>query len=126
MRMSDWSSDVCASGLDATPARLVASACKMGLEGIIGKRRDASYVSRRSDTWIKLKCARRQEFVIVGYTSPQGARAGFGALLLAVHGPNGKLRYAGKVGTGFDAEGQPSLARRLQAPRGADSEGAGE
>ncbi|MBO9354608.1 DNA ligase D [Bordetella petrii] len=101
--------------LDATPGRLVATACKMGLEGIIGKRRDSSYVSRRSETWIKLKCAQRQEFVIVGYTSPQGSRAGFGALLLAVHGQDGKLRYAGKVGTGFDTQSLQSLARQLKA-----------
>jgi len=107
--------------LDATPAQLVASACKMGLEGIIGKRRDASYVSRRSDSWIKLKCAQRQEFVIVGYTSPQGARQGFGALLLAVHDKDGQLRYAGKVGTGFDTQGLESLARQLQALAVADS-----
>ncbi|MBV7486546.1 DNA ligase D [Bordetella sp. BOR01] len=101
--------------LEATPAQLVASACKMGLEGIIGKRRDSSYTSRRSETWIKLKCALRQEFVIVGYTLPQGSRSGFGALLLAVHDQDGKLRYAGKVGTGFDAQGLESLARQLQA-----------
>ncbi|MBO1112306.1 DNA ligase D [Bordetella petrii] len=107
--------------LDATPAQLVASACKMGLEGIIGKRRDASYVSRRSDTWVKLKCAQRQEFVIVGYTSPQGSRTGFGALLLAVHGSDGKLRYAGKVGTGFDTQGLQSLAEQLQGLATADS-----
>src|SRR5690606_10075434 len=93
----------------------------MGLEGIIGKRRDASYVSRRSDSWIKLKCAQRQEFVIVGYTSPQGARQGFGALLLAVHDKDGQLRYAGKVGTGFDTQGLESLARQLQALAVADS-----
>lgn len=99
--------------LDAAPGQLVASACKMGLEGIIGKRRDAAYVSRRSDSWVKLKCAQRQEFVIVGYTSPQGSRAGFGALLLAVHDKDGELRYAGKVGTGFDTRGLESLARRL-------------
>ncbi|HYG43716.1 MAG TPA: DNA ligase D [Bordetella sp.] len=107
--------------LDATPAQLVASACKMGLEGIIGKRRDASYASRRSETWIKLKCSLRQEFVIVGYTSPQGSRAGFGALLLAVHDQDGKLRYAGKVGTGFDTQGLESLARQLKALGAAES-----
>jgi len=100
---------------DAAPDQLVASACRMGLEGIIGKRRDSPYVSRRTETWIKLKCAQRQEFVIVGYTSPQGARSGFGALLLAVHDGEGRLRYAGKVGTGFDARGLATLARQLRA-----------
>jgi bifunctional non-homologous end joining protein LigD len=87
---------------NATPASLVASACKMGMEGIIAKRLSSRYVSRRSDNWLKIKCAKRQEFVIVGYTAPQGSREGLGALLLAVHDEDGALRYAGKVGTGFD------------------------
>jgi bifunctional non-homologous end joining protein LigD len=98
---------------DQTPADLVASACKMGLEGIIAKRQSAAYVSRRSDNWLKIKCGRRQEFVIVGYTAPQGAREGLGALLLAVHEDDGALRYAGKVGTGFDRQGLLSLQQKL-------------
>lgn len=100
---------------DAAPADLVASACRMGLEGIIAKRLSATYVSRRSDSWIKLKCARRQEFVVVGYTDPQGARVGLGALLLAYHDEAGQLVYAGKVGTGFDDAGLAALRQRLQA-----------
>ncbi|MBB1627783.1 ATP-dependent DNA ligase [Achromobacter sp. UMC71] len=98
---------------DAAPADLVASACKMGLEGIIAKRLSSPYVSRRSDSWIKLKCARRQEFVVVGYTDPKGARVGLGALLLAYHGDDGALVYAGKVGTGFDDSGLAALQARL-------------
>ncbi|HEY9321195.1 MAG TPA: DNA ligase D [Achromobacter sp.] len=98
---------------EQAPSDLVASACKMGLEGIIAKRQSAPYVARRSDTWLKIKCGRRQEFVIVGYTAPQGARAGLGALLLAVHEDDGALRYAGKVGTGFDNEGLISLQETL-------------
>jgi bifunctional non-homologous end joining protein LigD len=98
---------------DAAPADLVASACKMGLEGIIAKRLSSPYVSRRSDSWIKLKCARRQEFVVVGYTDPKGTRVGLGALLLAYHGDDGQLIYAGKVGTGFDDQGLVALQRRL-------------
>ena len=98
---------------DAAPADLVASACKMGLEGIIAKRLSSPYVSRRSDSWIKLKCARRQEFVIVGYTDPKGTRVGLGALLLAYHADDGKLVYAGKVGTGFDDQGLAALQQRL-------------
>jgi len=80
-----------------------ASACAMSLEGVIGKRSGSAYVSRRSPDWIKLKCRLRQEFVIVGYTAPKGSRSGFGALLLAVNDKpgSGKLRYAGRVGTGF-------------------------
>jgi bifunctional non-homologous end joining protein LigD len=59
-------------------------------------------VSRRSSDWIKLKCKHRQEFVIVGFTDPKGARSAFGALLLGLHDrDSGELRYAGKVGTGF-------------------------
>ncbi|MFY2029362.1 DNA ligase D [Achromobacter xylosoxidans] len=100
---------------DAAPADLVASACKMGLEGIIAKRLSAPYVSRRSDSWVKLKCARRQEFVIAGYTDPKGARVGLGALLLAYHDEDGGLVYAGKVGTGFDDMGLAALQRRLSA-----------
>lgn len=98
---------------DAAPADLVASACRMGLEGIIAKRLSSPYVSRRSDSWIKLKCARRQEFVVVGYTEPKGARVGLGALLLAYHGDDGALVYAGKVGTGFDDSGLTALQARL-------------
>jgi bifunctional non-homologous end joining protein LigD len=99
---------------DAPPAGLVASACKMGLEGIIAKRRTAPYVSRRSDTWLKIKCAQRQEFVIAGYTDPKGSRSGLGALLVAVHDAAGNLQYAGKVGTGFDSRLLDDLARRLK------------
>jgi bifunctional non-homologous end joining protein LigD len=82
---------------------LLKSACDMALEGIIGKRRDSAYTPGRSAAWIKLKCRRRQEFVIGGYTEPSGSRAAFGALLLGVYDAKGKLQYAGRVGTGFDA-----------------------
>jgi bifunctional non-homologous end joining protein LigD len=82
---------------------LLKSACDMALEGIIGKRRDSHYTSVRASTWIKLKCRRRQEFVIGGYTEPAGSRAAFGALLLGVYDGKGQLQYAGRVGTGFDA-----------------------
>ncbi|OZI59473.1 DNA ligase D [Bordetella genomosp. 11] len=103
------------AAFDAPPKDLVQSACKMGLEGIIAKRRNATYVSRRSDNWVKIKCAQRQEFVIVGYTDPAGSRTGFGALLVAVHDEKGGLRYAGKVGTGFDTRGLDDMARKMRA-----------
>lgn len=75
----------------------------MQMEGLIGKRAGSPYVSRRSTDWIKLKCKRRQEFVVVGYTDPKGARSKFGALLLGLHdADSGELRYCGKVGTGFN------------------------
>lgn len=76
------------------------AACRKGWEGLIAKRADAPYVSKRSRDWLKLKCVHRQEFVIAGFTEPKGSRAGFGALLLGYHADGG-LRYAGRVGTGF-------------------------
>lgn len=100
---------------DIDGAELLASACERGLEGIIGKRRDAIYTSTRSATWIKLKCTRRQEFVVVGYTDPKGSRAGFGSLLLGVHERDGTLRYAGNVGTGFDDASLRALKAKLSA-----------
>ncbi|MFC0397129.1 DNA ligase D [Paraburkholderia rhizosphaerae] len=94
---------------------LLKSACEMSLEGIIGKRCDSRYTSGRTSAWIKLKCRRRQEFVIGGYTEPGGSRTDFGALLLGVHDAHGKLRYAGRVGTGFDAARLRSLKKELDA-----------
>ncbi|MGF6920846.1 DNA ligase D [Paraburkholderia sp. 40] len=94
---------------------LLKSACDMALEGIIGKRRDSSYVSGRSPSWIKLKCRRRQEFVIGGYSEPGGSRAAFGALLLGVYDADGRLQYAGRVGTGFDAALLRSVKQALDA-----------
>ena len=86
---------------DAPPENVVTSACKLGLEGVIAKRRDSTYQSRRSSDWIKLKCSQRQEFVIGGFTDPKGSRTGIGALVLGVHDDKGVLQYAGNVGTGF-------------------------
>jgi bifunctional non-homologous end joining protein LigD len=74
--------------------------CGAGLEGVISKRADARYVGSRNGTWLKTKCIKRQEFVVVGWTSSDKGR-GFRSLLLGVN-EGGKLRYAGKVGTGFD------------------------
>ena len=101
--------------LDAAPRQLLAHACKLGLEGVIGKRRGSPYVTRRSGDWIKLKCGQRQEFVIGGYTAPQGAREGIGSLLLGVYDEDGQLRYAGNVGSGFDDTALRDLRRRLDA-----------
>ncbi|WP_410481951.1 DNA ligase D [Pseudomonas plecoglossicida] len=94
---------------------LLDSACRLQLEGLIGKRVDSPYSGRRSPDWIKLKCKQRQEFVIVGYTEPKGSRSGFGALLLALHDhDSGQLRYAGKVGTGFSSATLASIHARLK------------
>lgn len=87
--------------------------CARHLEGIVSKRRDAPYESTRNRAWLKVKCGHRQEFVVVGYTEPKGARAGLGALLLGVADDGGGLRYAGRVGTGFSAEQLVSLRERL-------------
>jgi bifunctional non-homologous end joining protein LigD len=89
-------------------------ACRMDLEGIIGKRADLPYRSGRGKDWIKVKCQKRQEMVVVGFTPPQGRREGIGALLLGVHEKKGgALRYAGKVGTGFSHDTLVDLAKRL-------------
>ena len=87
-------------------------ACLSAWEGLIAKNGDSVYVSKRTRDWLKIKCRREQEFVIGGYTDPRGNRIGFGALLLGFY-RNGKLRYAGKVGTGFDHEMLQRLAMRL-------------
>jgi len=76
--------------------------CDAGLEGVISKRADAKYIGTRSGSWVKTKCIKRQEFVIVGWT-PSDKQRGFRALLLGVN-EDRKLRYAGKVGTGFNAD----------------------
>lgn len=98
---------------EASPDEMLSAACRMKLEGVIGKRNDAPYVSTRANTWIKLKCTLRQEFVIGGFTDPKGSRSGLGSLLLGVHDAQGKLRYAGNVGTGFDTAMLDSLRRQL-------------
>lgn len=103
------------------PDELVAAACKIGLEGVIGKRRDARYVSRRSPDWIKLKCGLRQEFVIGGFTDPKGARTGIGALLLGTYDEQGVLRYAGNVGSGFNGATLTAIAAKLDKLRSDDS-----
>ncbi|WP_236247320.1 DNA ligase D, partial [Pseudomonas tohonis] len=92
------------------------SACQMHLEGLIGKLAGSPYVSRRSSAWIKLKCKHRQEFVVVGYTEPKGSRSAFGALLLGLHdADSGELRFAGKVGTGFNESTLRSIFSQLKS-----------
>jgi len=100
---------------DARPEEVFASACRLGLEGVIAKRKNSAYVLRRSSDWIKLKCGQRQEFVIGGYTDPKGSRTGLGSLLLGVHDAKGALQYAGNVGTGFNEQTLRELKKRLGA-----------
>jgi bifunctional non-homologous end joining protein LigD len=96
------------------------AASEMGLEGIIGKRADSTYVGRRSPDWVKLKCQRRQEFVIGGWTEPRGSGRHFGALHVGVY-EDGKLRHVTRVGSGFDDAFQDKLWPALQSLARKDS-----
>jgi len=99
---------------EAPPARVFHAASQLGLEGLIFKRRDAPYVSTRTQTWLKAKCGLRQEFVICGFTDRSASPQEVGSLLLGYH-VEGKLRYAGNVGTGWDAKTGHDLWTRLTA-----------
>jgi bifunctional non-homologous end joining protein LigD len=88
-------------------------ACGFSLEGIISKRRSDPYRPGRGRGWLKVKCRNHEEFVVVGFTDPEGSREGFGALLLGYYDPRGVLRYAGRVGTGFNAARLSELHKRL-------------
>lgn len=94
--------------------RRFAEACRSGWEGLIAKHVDAAYSAGRSQQWLKLKCTSEQELVIGGYTDPAGTRTDFGALLIGYY-EKGRLRYAGKVGTGYSAATLRDLGRRLRA-----------
>jgi bifunctional non-homologous end joining protein LigD len=97
-----------------------AEACRKGWEGLIAKRADGPYTNARSRDWLKFKCEMGQELVIGGFTAPKGSRIEFGALLLGYF-DSGSLRYAGKVGTGFDEETLRSLGKQLRGLRVAES-----
>lgn len=88
-------------------------ACQKGWEGLIAKDYTSTYVSSRSKKWLKFKCENRQEFVIVGYTEPEGDRIGFGALLIGYY-ENKTLKYAGKVGTGYTDDMLETLSKKLK------------
>jgi DNA ligase D-like protein (predicted ligase) len=88
------------------------AACAAGWEGLVAKRSDAPYRAGRTRDWLKLKCVGEQELVIGGYTEPKGRRAELGALLVGYY-EDGRLRYAGKVGTGFDEAKLRELGGRL-------------
>jgi DNA ligase D-like protein (predicted ligase) len=91
---------------------MLQEACAQGEEGIIAKRADSRYVSARSTDWLKIKCLRRQELVVGGYTAPRGSRERLGALLVG-HYDGDSLRYAGKVGTGYGRKTLELLHHRL-------------
>lgn len=89
-------------------------ACQKAWEGLIAKEASSPYIHARSSHWLKFKCSKQQEFVVGGYTNPQGSRIGFGALLIGYY--NGRdLKYAGKVGTGYDEKTLHSLAAALSS-----------
>ena len=91
---------------------MFAKACETGLEGIISKEANAPYVAGRQRSWLKIKCSRRQEFIIVGFSDARKGERALGALYLAYQ-KNGVLQYAGKVGTGFSFQSARELAGRL-------------
>jgi bifunctional non-homologous end joining protein LigD len=98
--------------------KLFVEACRRGLEGLIAKRAESRYTSKRSTDWLKLKCSHEQELVIGGFTAPHGKRTDFGALLVGYY-EDGELSYAGKVGTGFDQRTLSTLGeqmRKLERP----------
>jgi len=89
-------------------------ACALKVEGIVSKRVDAPYAPDNRGLWLKVKCLNREEFVVVGWTDPEGARPWLGALLLAYYDADGRLIYAGRAGTGIDYAELERLWRRLQ------------
>ena len=104
-----------------TPVRLVERldgdtpwerACRDGWEGVIAKRRGSPYEHKRSKHWLKMKCEASQELVVGGFTDPQGARVGLGALLVGYY-EGDDFVFAGKVGTGFDTKLLLDLRRRF-------------
>ena len=102
------------ASLGDNAGQLLKQARRLGLEGLIGKREDSLYeAGKRSGAWIKLKLHREQEFVIGGYTNPEGARTNFGALLVGFY-DNKRLKFCGKVGTGFNAKLLGSLHSRFK------------
>jgi bifunctional non-homologous end joining protein LigD len=100
--------------IEGRGAEVYREACERGLEGILSKKRESRYrPGCRSREWVKVKCLDRQEFAICGFTDPEGARSGFGALLLGTFGSKGELVYRGRVGTGFTGKSLSELHGRL-------------
>lgn len=98
---------------DSDPTSMLRSACRMGMEGVIAKRLDAPYTSTRNDTWLKLKCRQRQEFVVCGYADRTDGSPRIGSLMLGVHDERGQLVSVGSVGTGWRADEAEALKKRL-------------
>lgn len=94
--------------------KALAEQCRRGGEGVVAKHLQSLYAAGRSDRWLKIKCLGRQEFVVGGWTDPQRSRVGLGALLVGYYDGDGRLLYAGKVGTGYTKETLTDLRRRLE------------
>ena len=88
-------------------------ACALSVEGIVSKRVDAPYAPGNRGLWLKVKCLNREEFVVIGWTDPEGSRPFLGALLLGYYDPGGRLTYAGRVGTGINQAELQRLWQRL-------------
>jgi bifunctional non-homologous end joining protein LigD len=103
--------------IETEGAPIFAEACKLGAEGIVSKRSDSVYTSGRTKSWLKIKCDRRQEFVIGGFTKPANGTDGIGALLLGYYDDKKKLIYAGRTGTGFTQANSRKLRKQLEEMR---------
>jgi bifunctional non-homologous end joining protein LigD len=102
--------------IETEGAPIFAEACRLGAEGIVSKRSDSAYTSGRSKSWLKIKCVRRQEFVVGGFTKPANETDGIGALLLGYY-EDKQLVYAGRTGTGFTQVSGRKLRQQLEAMR---------
>ena len=105
--------------------KYLAEACRKGWEGLIAKKAYSPYSHSRSSSWLKQKCGKRQEFVLCGFTDPEGERIGFGALLIGYYRGD-ELVYAGKVGTGFDRKTLKSLRKKMNRLERHDPAATGE
>jgi bifunctional non-homologous end joining protein LigD len=126
--IADWASPLCLSeDYMGDPRAVWKDACRMRLEGIICKQVDAPYRAGRGPTWVKVKCSVRAAFVVLGWTPPRGNRRGIGALHLGYHDDQGRLRYAGGVGTGFTEQELEAFCALLTGlpdrPRGEPTRG---
>jgi bifunctional non-homologous end joining protein LigD len=100
--------------VEGNGAAFFKQACEFGIEGIVSKLANSVYDSTRSKSWLKVKCLRRQEFVIAGYTISDKGMPGFGSLILGVY-DKGKLIYAGRAGTGFSLKERVALQKKLDS-----------
>jgi bifunctional non-homologous end joining protein LigD len=114
--LSDWRGMLRYSDhQEGDPTAMHREACRLELEGIICKRADAPYRPGRGRDWLKVKCVGREEFIVLGWTPPGGSRTGLGSLHLGYYDPQGRLHYAGGVGTGFSEDELARLSERLAA-----------